>query len=288
MIVVSMTNCPPKLRGDLSKWLLEINTGVYVGHVNARVRDALWKRICDNIRDGQATMVFTTNNEQHMDFYVHNTSWRPVDFDGIKLMKHPEKLNYMSQGELPRGYSDEAKRLMGKRRRRKASAEGYVILDIETTGLSAEKDNIIEVGAIEIRNGEIAREFGRLIRYNGIVPEIVKDMTGINENMLKEKGEDISEVLKELFEFISGKVVLIYNAPFDLGFLEKEAERNGLEFPYINSKDLLTEARNKIDMLENYKLDTVAGYLGVCGKQKHRAVDDCKYLYEVYAKLNEI
>lgn len=288
MIVVSMTNCPPKLRGDLSKWLLEINTGVYVGHVNARVRDALWKRICDNIRDGQATMVFTTNNEQHMDFYVHNTSWRPVDFDGIKLMKHPEKLNYMSQGELPRGYSDEAKRLMGKRRRRKASAEGYVILDIETTGLSAEKDNIIEVGAIEIRNGEIAREYGRLIRYNGIIPEIVKDMTGINENMLKEKGEDISEVLKELFEFISGKVVLIYNAPFDLGFLEKEAERNELEFPYINSKDLLTEARNKIDKLENYKLDTVAGYLGVCGKQKHRAVDDCKYLYEVYAKLNEI
>lgn len=288
MIVVSMTNCPPKLRGDLSKWLLEINTGVYVGHVNARVRDALWKRICDNIRDGQATMVFTTNNEQHMDFYVHNTSWRPVDFDGIKLMKHPEKLNYMSQGELPRGYSDEAKRLMGKRRRRKASAEGYVILDIETTGLSAEKDNIIEVGAIEIRNGEIAREYGRLIRYNGIIPEIVKDMTGINENMLKEKGDDISEVLKELFEFISGKVVLIYNAPFDLGFLEKEAERNGLEFPYINSKDLLTEARNKIDKLENYKLDTVAGYLGVCGKQKHRAVDDCKYLYEVYAKLNEI
>lgn len=288
MIVVSMTNCPPKLRGDLSKWLLEINTGVYVGHVNARVRDALWKRICDNIRDGQATMVFTTNNEQHMDFYVHNTSWRPVDFDGIKLMKHPEKLNYMSQGELPRGYSDEAKRLMGKRRRRKASAEGYVILDIETTGLSAEKDNIIEVGAIEIRNGEIAREFGRLIRYNGIIPEIVKDMTGINENMLKEKGDDISEVLKELFEFISGKAVLIYNAPFDLGFLEKEAERNELEFPYINSKDLLTEARNKIDKLENYKLDTVAGYLGVCGKQKHRAVDDCKYLYEVYAKLNEI
>lgn len=288
MIVVSMTNCPPKLRGDLSKWLLEINTGVYVGHVNARVRDALWKRICDNIRDGQATMVFTTNNEQHMDFYVHNTSWRPVDFDGIKLMKHPEKLNYMSQGELPRGYSDEAKRLMGKRRRRKASAEGYVILDIETTGLSAEKDNIIEVGAIEIRNGEIAREYGRLIRYNGIIPEIVKDMTGINENMLKEKGDDISEVLKELFEFISGKAVLIYNTPFDLGFLEKEAERNGLEFPYINSKDLLTEARNKIDKLENYKLDTVAGYLGVCGKQKHRAVDDCKYLYEVYAKLNEI
>ena len=122
MIVVSMTNCPPKLRGDLSKWLLEINTGVYVGHVNARVREALWQRICENIRDGQATMVFTTNNEQHMDFYVHNTSWKPVDLDGIKLMKHPDKTSYMAEDELKHGFSTEAKRLMGKRRRKRSSS----------------------------------------------------------------------------------------------------------------------------------------------------------------------
>ena len=220
MIVVSMTNCPPKLRGDLSKWLLEINTGVYVGHVNARVRDALWKRICENIHDGQATMVFTTNNEQHMDFYVHNTSWIPVDLDGIKLMKHPDKLRCPSKSELPEGYSDEAKRLIGKRRRRKSSSEGCVILDIETTGLSAEKDNIIEIGAIEIKNGEIIREYGDLISYNGIIPETVKQLTGINEDMLKEKGKDINEALKELFEFISlfpahaGVILYLFNLPF--------------------------------------------------------------------------
>ena len=57
MVVVSLTNCPPKLRGDLSKWLLEINTGVYVGQVSARVREALWKRICENVGSGQAAMV---------------------------------------------------------------------------------------------------------------------------------------------------------------------------------------------------------------------------------------
>lgn len=122
MIVVSMTNCPPKLRGDLSKWLLEINTGVYVGHVNARVREALWKRICENIHEGQATMVFTTNNEQHMDFYVHNTSWKPVDLDGIKLIKHPDKFKYMQEDGLQHGFSNEAKRLMGKRKRNRLSS----------------------------------------------------------------------------------------------------------------------------------------------------------------------
>ena len=98
MIVLTIANCPPKLRGDLSKWLLEINTGVYVGRVSARVREALWQRVCENIRDGQATMVFTANNEQHMDFYVHNTAWEPVDLDGIKLMKHPHRHNAAESG----------------------------------------------------------------------------------------------------------------------------------------------------------------------------------------------
>ena len=51
MIVVTLTDCPPRLRGDLSKWLLEINTGVYVGQLNKRVREELWKRICDNLPD---------------------------------------------------------------------------------------------------------------------------------------------------------------------------------------------------------------------------------------------
>ena len=55
MIVVTLTDCPPRLRGDLSKWLLEINTGVYVGQLNKRVREELWKRICDNLPRGQRT-----------------------------------------------------------------------------------------------------------------------------------------------------------------------------------------------------------------------------------------
>ena len=57
-----MTNCPPSLRGDLSKWLCEINTGVYVGNVSSRVRDAIWDRVCENLKNGQATLVFNTTN----------------------------------------------------------------------------------------------------------------------------------------------------------------------------------------------------------------------------------
>ena len=103
-----MTDCPPRLRGDLSKWLCEINTGVYVGQVNSRVRDALWKRICQNLKNGRATMVFSTDNEQRMDFCVHNATWEPVDFDGIKLMRRPLLQNVKTDAELKPGFSKAA------------------------------------------------------------------------------------------------------------------------------------------------------------------------------------
>lgn len=288
MIVVSMTNCPPKLRGDLSKWLLEINTGVYVGHVNAKVRDALWKRICENIKDGQATMVFTTNNEQHMDFYVHNTSWIPVDLDGIKLIKHPDKSTISSQTTLKPGFSDEAKRLMAKRRRKKAADDSYVILDIETTGLSAEKDSIIEIGAIDIRNGETVCEYEALIRTDVALSSSIKEFTGIDESLLNEKGREITEVLTELFKIISGKTIVAYNIQFDLEFLKSASESCGLHFPFVKTRDLLDEVRNKISAIDNYRLETVSQWLGICKKQQHRALDDCRLLYEVILKLNEL
>lgn len=113
-----MTDCPPRLRGDLSKWLCEINTGVYVGHVSSRVRDALWDRVCQNLKNGRATMVYTMNTEQRMDFRVHNTTWVPVDYDGIKLMKRPLP-GAMTSAETPLqpGFSKAAKYQMAQRQK---------------------------------------------------------------------------------------------------------------------------------------------------------------------------
>jgi len=288
VIVVSMTNCPPKLRGDLSKWLMEINTGVYVGQVNARVRDALWKRICDNIGDGQATMVFSANNEQHLDFYVHNTSWRPVELDGIRLMKRPDRTMNRS-GETPgTGFSNAAKRRMGSRRRKNDQLSSYVVLDLETTGISPEKDQIIEVGAVEVKNGEVCGEYEALVKCSVAVPAQISELTGITDAMLAEQGRDPHEVLTGLFGFISGKTVLIYNASFDLRFLEISAGRHDIELPEMEIRDVLKMARARIRSLENFKLETVAGALELGAGQTHRAIDDCRLLVQVFSKLNEI
>ena len=89
MVVVVLTACPVGLRGDLTRWLLEIASGVFVGHVTARVRDRLWERITGQIRTGKAIMVYSARNEQHLGFKVHRSDWNPVDCEGLALMEKP-------------------------------------------------------------------------------------------------------------------------------------------------------------------------------------------------------
>ena len=89
MTVLVLTACPAGLRGHLTRWLLEISPGVFVGHVPARVRDALWDRGIEMRRDGRAILVYTVRGEQHFEFRVHRHDWEVVDFDGLKLMRRP-------------------------------------------------------------------------------------------------------------------------------------------------------------------------------------------------------
>ena len=288
MVVVSLTNCPPKLRGDLSKWLLEINTGVYVGQVSARVREALWKRICENVGSGQATMVFSTNNEQRFDFYVHNTLWRPADFNGIKLMKHmntvPYKVNTDSDNKP--SMSMAAIQRMNKKRRRNSLLTSYVLVDIETTGLSCESDKIIEIGFIDVSGGKIKERQSFLISVDTIPAGIVK-LTGITEELVHREGCELKAALEKAFEIMDDRNVLIYNAEFDLAFLKKGAEICELDFPDIHLLDVLELTKKMVKNAPNYKLDTIASLMEITKEQTHRALDDCLLMNEVYLKLNE-
>ena len=289
MIVLTMTNCPPKLRGDLSKWLLEINTGVYVGNVNARVRELIWKRVCETIKNGQATLVFPANNEQHMDFYVHNTNWQPIDLDGIKLMKHPK--NIYEQGEmLKSGFSNAAKRRMGlkKNARRVEKADNdFVIIDIETTGLSVENDEILEIGAIRIVNGKTVEEYERLIAVKTEIAQNISELTGITQEQVKENGKPINEALPSFMDFVKGSEVAGYNVNFDHDFLLAECSRQGIDITKIKFTDVMTIVKSKLKGMRSYNLESVAKRLGITTKQQHRALSDCYLLYQVYCKLNE-
>ena len=302
MIVLTMTNCPPKLRGDLSKCLFEINSGVYVCNVNyfrRKVRihrcsrrnyaELIWKRVCENIKNGQATLVFPANNEQHMDFYVHNTNWQPIDLDGIKLMKHPK--NIYEQGEmLKSGFSNAAKRRMGlkKNARRVEKADNdFVIIDIETTGLSVENDEILEIGAIRIVNGKTVEEYERLIAVKTEIAQNISELTGITQEQVKENGKPINEALPSFMDFVKGSEVAGYNVNFDHDFLLAECSRQGIDITKIKFTDVMTIVKSKLKGMRSYNLESVAKRLGITTKQQHRALSDCYLLYQVYCKLNE-
>lgn len=91
MVVLVLSACPPGLRGYLTRWLLEISAGVFVGHVSRRVRDLMWERTIEMVRTGRAIMVCSARNEQRLEFVVHGHHWEPVDLDGITLMLRPER-----------------------------------------------------------------------------------------------------------------------------------------------------------------------------------------------------
>lgn len=87
MLVTVVENAPPRLRGRLAVWLLEVRAGVYVGKVSRRVREMIWSQIEKGIEDGNAVMAWSTNTESGFDFMTLGANRRiPVEMDGIKLV----------------------------------------------------------------------------------------------------------------------------------------------------------------------------------------------------------
>lgn len=114
MVVVVLTACPAGLRGHLTRWLLEISPGVFVGRVSARVREELWLRVLDMAKDGRALMVFARNGDQGLDFRVHRHDWEPIDMDGIRLMRRPADPD-AKQPAMRAGWSKASQRRWAKK-----------------------------------------------------------------------------------------------------------------------------------------------------------------------------
>ena len=296
MILIVLTDCPPRLRGDLSKWLFEINTGVYVGRVSARVREALWNRICETLRQRQATMVYPAPGEQHMEFRVHNTTWEIVDYDGIKLMRRPLPGNLQksdTEDKIPIHSPSKAaiyqqNRQIQRARQKTFGKTEFVVLDLETTGLSHLKDHIIEVAALRIRQEDITARFHALVRCPISLPGSVSALTGLTDEKLEREGRPLSEVLEECLKFIGTDLLVLHNAAFDYGFLQVGCKKVGLHSPRNQCLDTLKLARQKLNKLDSYSLEAVSTYFGLDTTGCHRAQKDCELTYGIYQKLKEI
>jgi len=107
MLVMILEKTPVGARGELSRWLVEIKTGVFVGHVSARVRDKLWEKYADTPRVGGVTQIWSTNTEQKFQMRMSgDTSRQIVDMEGLQLIRIPRVVRGQtaakaSAGELP-------------------------------------------------------------------------------------------------------------------------------------------------------------------------------------------
>jgi len=97
MLVTVVENAPPRLRGRLAIWLLEVRAGVYVGKVSRRVREMIWEQIEVGIEDGNAVMAWSTNTESGFDFLTLGSNRRiPIEMDGLKLVSFLPENNQQS------------------------------------------------------------------------------------------------------------------------------------------------------------------------------------------------
>lgn len=90
MVVILLEKVPASLRGELTRWMIEPHPGVFVGHLSGMVRDKLWDKCCQKLREGGAIQLWATNNEQRFDIRTFGQTRRQiVDFEGIKLVMLP-------------------------------------------------------------------------------------------------------------------------------------------------------------------------------------------------------
>ena len=309
MIVVTMTNCPPRLRGDLTIWLQEISAGVFVGNLSTRVREALWDRICKYAEDGSVTMVYTTKSAQGYLIRTANTKWVPIEYDGITLMRRPspprnkkKEVLCLDANPTPssgtsatqqRNSTDvklangEGKRTQ-KRKEPSPISGDYVVIDIETTGLDAKENDIIEIAALRIQGHTLVEQFSQLLQISTTVPMEIAKLTGISDALLYEKGVAPRKALKAFLQFIGDASLVIHNAKFDLGFLNALCHKQGIPEIKNEYRDTLTLSRKLLRGLDNYRLPTIAKHLSIEQPVVHRALTDSMITMELFEKLNKI
>ena len=153
-----------------------------------------------------------------------------------------------------------------------AFSDEIVCFDIETTGLKVEREAITEIGAVVLKNGEIAERFQTFVNPNRrLTPEII-GLTGITDAMLADAPQ-LKEALTAFLRFVNGRPLAAHNAEFDISFIRAGCRKVGLDFDptYVDS---LILAQNLLPELGKYKLDIVAEHLDLPAFNHHRASDD--------------
>lgn len=161
----------------------------------------------------------------------------------------------------------------------------FVVFDIETTGFSPDENNIIEIGAVKISNGEIVDRFSTFVNPKEPIPYRIEKLTSINDSMVMD-APFINDALTQFRNFSEGAIYVAHNAEFDMSFIKAKEEAAGIyrEYSYV---DTLKLSRLMVPEISKFKLDNLCKFFKVSLENHHRAVDDAGATAEIYIKLME-
>lgn len=207
---------------------------------------------------------------------------------GISIIVNPDGSVSVERGNInPKTKRDKGKSLID-------TPSNFTVIDIETTGLDPNYDEIIEIGAMKVRDNVIVATFESLIKPDGYysyddddnetfeyVDAFITELTGITNEML-ESAPLIEDVLPKFIDFIGDDVLIGHNVNFDINFLYDSLEDN-LQFIFKNDFiDLMRLSRKLYPEFKNHKLKTVAESLKVNTDNNHRALKDCSITLECF------
>ena len=161
----------------------------------------------------------------------------------------------------------------------------YVAFDLETTGLSSQKDEIIEIGAVRMQGGKELDRFQTFVNPRRRLEQKIVELTGITDAMLAD-APSIETVLPEFLEFVGDRVLVAHNADFDTGFIREACRKQGLNYGFT-SVDTLILSQNLLPHLNKFKLDVVSNALSLPDFNHHRAGDDAVTCGLIFHKLTD-
>ena len=162
----------------------------------------------------------------------------------------------------------------------------YVVLDLEMTGLSAKSDQIIEIGAVKIKDNQVVETMECLVNPNCKIPTRVVELTGITDEMVQ-GGMDKDEAVEKLLDFIDGWILVGQNITFGYSFLKQWAVNHKRPLT-AKACDTLKLARVLLPADQPKKLEKLCEYFGIERAREHRAMDDAIETWQVFEKLKEM
>ena len=148
----------------------------------------------------------------------------------------------------------------------------YVAFDLETTGLSSQRDEIIEIGAVIMKRGKEIDRFQTFVDPGRTLDKKIIDLTGITDDMLV-GAPTIEEVLPKFLEFVGDRILVAHNSDFDTGFIRAACHKQGYDYNFT-AADTLILSQNLLPQLNKFKLNIVSNALSLPDFTHHRAADD--------------